>query len=255
MGRDYVASAEIERKWDEEMKIKMVHDARSLFWIALIGAAITLLGDILIGANPAATELTGVMMLDMFQDAADNSEVRMILGGMLGAVGISFTGVGYYQIYQFLKHRRGVMPYVYQLSTLLFIGLAGAGTHLSCAAIPMLYKWIAESDPALAAVVTIRYANCFMMPPTILFGVLLFVALIYQTVVIWKEETAYPRYAVFYNMVFGVIAAYTAAAIIGNNVVGNGIGTGAISIGHMWMFGMMLFKCPEEYRLQACCKF
>lgn len=215
------------------------------------GAVITLIGDLLIGANPAAGELTGVMMVDLFQDAVGNSAMRMVWGGMLGAVGISFTGVGYYQIYQLLKHRKGVMPYVYQLSTLLFIGLAGAGTHLNCAAIPMLYQWIAASDPALAAVVTEKYANCFLMPPTVLFGVLLFAALIYQTVVIWKGETAYPRHAVFYNMAFGVIAAYALAAIVGNNVVGNGIGTGAISIGHMWMFGMMLFKCPEAYRLRT----
>lgn len=217
--------------------------------IGFIGAVITLIGDVLIGANPASAELTGVMMVDMFMDAAGNSDVRMVLGGMLGAVGISFTGVGYYQIYQLLKYRKGIMPYVYKLSTLLFIGLAGAGTHLSCAAIPMLYKWIAASDPALAVVVTERYANCFMMPPTIIFCVLLLAALIYQTVVIWKGETAYPRHAVFYNMVFGVIAAYALSAFLGNNAVGNGIGTGAISIGHLWMFGMMLLKCPQEYRL------
>lgn len=215
------------------------------------GATITLIGDLLIGANPAAGELTGVMMVDLFQDAASNSAMRMVWDGMLGAVGISFTGVGYCQIYHLLKHRKGPMPYVYQLSTLLFIGLAGAGTHLSCAAIPMLYKWIAATDSSLAVVVTEKYANWFMMPPTILFGVLLFAALIYQTVVIWKGETAYPRHAVFYNMAFGVIVAYALAAIVGNNVVGNGIGTGAISIGHMWMFGMMLFKCPEAYRLRT----
>lgn len=219
--------------------------------VGLGGAVITLIGDLLIGANPAAGELTGVMMVDMFLDAVGNSSLRMILGGMLGAVGISFTGVGYYQIYQLLKHRKGLMPYVYQLSTLLFIGLAGAGTHLSCAAIPMLYQWIAASDPTLAAVVTEKYANCFMMPPTILFGVLLIAALIYQTVIIWKRETAYPRRAVFYNMAFGVIAAYAAAAIIGNNAIGNGVGTGAISIGHIWMFGMMLVGCPNEYRLRG----
>ena len=219
--------------------------------IGLVGAVLTLIGDLLIGANPASAELTGVMLVDMFMDAAGNSAVRMVWGGMLGAVGIPVTGVGYYQIYQLLKHRKGVMPYVYRVSTLLFIGLAGAGTHLSCAAIPMLYQWIAASDPSMAVVVTEKYASCFMMPPTILFGVLLLAALSYQTVVIWQGETAYPRHAVFYNMVFGVIVAYMAAAIIGNNVVGNGIGTGAISIGHIWMFGMMLFKCPEEYRLRT----
>lgn len=217
--------------------------------IGFIGAVITLIGDLLIGANPAAAEMTGVMMVDMFRDAADNSDLRMVVGGMIGAIGISLTGVGYFQIHQLLRHRKGVMPYVYQLSALMYTGLAGAGTHLNCAAIPMLYKWIAASDKALAISVTEKYANCFMMPPTILFGVLLLAALAYQAAVIGKGETAYPRRAVFYNMVFGVIAAYALAAIVGNNVVGNGIGTGAISIGHLWMFGMLLLKCPNEYRI------
>lgn len=169
----------------------------------------------------------------------------MVLGGMLGAIGISFTGVGYFQISQFLKDGKGILPRVYQLSTLMFIGLAGAGTHLSCAAIPMLYKWIAVSDPELAVTVAEKYANCFMMPPTVIFGILLLASLVYQTVVIWKKETAYPRHAVFYNMAFGVIAAYALAAVIGDNVIGNGIETSAISIGHLWMFGMMLLKCPR----------
>lgn len=219
--------------------------------IAFIGAAMTLIGDLLIGANPAAPELTGVMMVDLFRDATSNSDLRMVWGGMLGAVGISFTGVGYVQIYQILKNQRGIMPFIYQLSALMYIGLAGAGTHLNCAAIPMLYKWIAVSDPQLAVSVTEKYAYYFMMPPTVLFGVLLFVALVYQAVLIGRGKTAYPKHAVFYHMVFGVIVAYAAAAIIGNNAIGNGIGTGAISMGHMWMFGMMLLKRPEAYRISA----
>lgn len=219
--------------------------------IGLGGAAVTLLGDLLLGANPAAVGQTGSAMVDLFRDAAGNSEVRMVLGGMLGAVGIPFTGVGYCQLHRLLKHRKGVMPRMYQLAALLFIGLAGAGTHLNCAAIPLLYQWIAASDPALAVAVTEKYANCFLMPPTILFGVLLLAALLYQTAVIWKGETAYPRRAVFYNMAVGVVAAYAAAAAIGNNRVGNGIATGAVSIGHIWMFGMLLLRCPEEYKRPA----
>ncbi len=92
--------------------------------IAFIGAAMTLIGDFLIGANPAAPELTGVMMADLFRDAAGNSDLRMVLGGMLGAVGISFIGVGYFQIYQLLKNQKGVMPFIYWVSALMYIGLA-----------------------------------------------------------------------------------------------------------------------------------
>lgn len=217
----------------------------------VLGAGITLIGDLLLGANPAMEEATGSVMVDMFQDAARNSDLRMVAGGMLGAVGILLTGVAYFQVYQLLKGGKGVMPRIYWLSSLLYMGLAGAGTHLSCAAIPMLYKWIAESDPALAVTVTEKYAACFMMPPTVLFGVPLLAALVYQAAAVGTGKTAYPRRAALYNMMFGAAAAYALAAVVGNNTVGNGIGTGAISIGHIWMFGMLLAKRPDQCRSHA----
>lgn len=219
--------------------------------IGLVGAVLTLMGDFLLGANPAAGVTTGVAMVDMFADAFSNSDLRMVLGGMCGAIGIPMSGVGYYQLGQLLKREKGTMLWLYQAAVLAFTGLAGAGTHVSCAVIPLLYKWIAGSDPELAAAVAEKYASCFMMPMTVIFGVLLFAALAWQAVVIARGRTIYPSYAVFYNMVFGVIAAYVLACIIGNNAVGNGIGTGAISIGHIWMFGMMLWKLPQEQRADA----
>lgn len=210
-----------------------------------MGAILTLIGDFLLGANPAA-ETTGSAMVDMFVDAAGNSGLRMALGGMLGAIGIPLEGVAYFQINRILKGNGGILSHIYRFSILMYIGLAGAGTHLGCAAIAMIYQWVSAADPVLAVDVAEKYASYFMMPPTVLFGVLLLIALIYQTVLIGRGKTVYPRHAVFYNMVFGMLAAYLLAAVIGNNVVGNGIATGAVSIGHIWMFGMMRLHFPEE---------
>ena len=125
--------------------------------------------------------------------------------------------------------------------------LGGAGVHLPCAVIPMLYKWIAPTDPVLAASVAERYANLFMMPSMVIFGVLLFAALVYQTVVIAKGKTAYRKRAALYNMAIGVAASYIIVWAIGKNTVGNGIGTGAISIGHLYMFTMFYADMPNEY--------
>lgn len=57
-----------------------------LFGVA--GAVITLIGDLLIGANPASDITTGSQMVDMFIDAAGNSELRMAIGGMLGLLAL-----------------------------------------------------------------------------------------------------------------------------------------------------------------------
>lgn len=221
---------------------------RTALLFGCIGAAVTLIGDLLIGANPAAEASTGAELVDMFADAVGNSDLRMALGGMLGAVGIPVTGIGYYGISLLLRNERGVLPVLYKAALLAYIGLAGAGVHLACAAIPLLYKWIAATDARLAVEVAEKYACFFMLPVTALFGVLLLVALIYQSVIFAKGRTAYPKRAALYNMAVGVVAAYIAATLIGNNAVGNGIATGAISIGHLWMFGMLLLKLPEEYR-------
>ncbi|MBR1423385.1 MAG: hypothetical protein IJ571_08100 [Ruminococcus sp.] len=214
----------------------------------IIGAILTLLGDLLIGANPASDITTGSQMVDMFIDAAGNSELRMVFGGMLGAVGIPITALGYYQLYERLfKPLCGIMPTAYKLGVFATAVLGGAGVHLPCAVIPMLYKWIAPTDPALAASVAERYSNWFMMPSMVIFGVLLFAALIYQTIVIFKGKTAYKRRAALYNMAIGVAVSYVLAWAIGKNAVGNGIGTGAISIGHLYMFTMFYADMPKEY--------
>ena len=77
-------------------------------------------------------------------------------------------------------------------------------------------------------------------------GVLLFIALVYQTVVIIKGRTAYKKRAALYNMAIGVAVSYVLAWVIGKNAVGNGIGTGAISIGHLYMFTMFYADMPKE---------
>ena len=121
-----------------------------IFGIA--GAVITLLGDLFIGANPASGITTGSKMVDMFVDAAGDPELRMVIGGMLGAVGIPVTSLGYYQLYERLfKPLGGAMPSLYRLAVFALAVLGGAGTHLPCAVIPMLYKWISPTDPELAA--------------------------------------------------------------------------------------------------------
>ncbi|MBR1392993.1 MAG: hypothetical protein IJ561_04070 [Ruminococcus sp.] len=213
----------------------------------IVGAVLTLIGDLLIGANPASDITTGSQMVDIFIDAAENSELRMVIGGMLGAVGIPITALGYYQLYERLfRPLGGVMPSVYKIGVYATAVLGGAGVHLPCAVIPMLYKWIAPTDPTLAANVAERYANWFMMPSMVMFGVLLFIALVYQTVVIIKGRTAYKKRAALYNMAIGVAVSYVLAWVIGKNAVGNGIGTGAISIGHLYMFTMFYADMPKE---------
>ena len=172
----------------------------------------------------------------------------MVIGGMLGAVGIPITALGYYQLYERLfKPQDGIMPSVYRIGVYATAVLGGAGVHLPCAVIPMLYKWIAPTDSALATSVAERYADWFMMPTMVIFGVLLFAALIYQTVVIIKGRTAYRKRAAFYNMAIGVAVSYVLAWAIGKNAVGNGIGTGAISIGHLYMFTMFYADMPKEW--------
>ena len=214
--------------------------------IAILGAFLTLLGDFLLGANPCANTTTGVLMLDMFMDAVNNSEIRMVLGGMLGAIGIPLEGIGYYQIYKLLKSQKGIWPTIYKWAVIAYTGLAGCGVHLACAVLPMLYKWIASTDPILAVDVTQKYANYFMMPPMIIFGVLLFIALFYQAIIFGLEKTIYPRHAALYNMVVGVIVTYIVAMFFDGTIVGNAIGTGTISFGNLWMFIMLLVKYPKE---------
>lgn len=208
---------------------------------AIIGSALTMIGDFFIGANPSVDVPTGVAIIDLYGDCLRNSDLRMMTGGMLGVVGMPLTGIGYYRIYEaFIRKEGGILAFLYKLAALACVGLGGAGVHMSCAIIPLLYKWIAPTGSSLATQVAERYSDYILIPLMIVFGILLFIALMYQIYVFAKGKTPYPRRAFIFNMAFGVIVPYLMAFLIGHNVIGNGIGTAAISIGHLWMFGGLL---------------
>ena len=131
------------------------------------------------------------------------------------------------------------MPILYQAAVLAQTGIAGA-SHLSCAVIALLLKWIAPTDPDLAVDAVLKYTYCILTPMTVIFGVLLFIALLYIFILIIKGGTPYPKHAAFYNMAFGAGVFMLIGAVIGNNTIGNGISTAAVSMGTLWMFSMML---------------
>ena len=112
--------------------------------------------------------------------------------------------------------------------------------------IPLLYEWIAGTDEQLAIQVAEKYANYFMMPLMVIFGCLLLTALVYQTIIILKGKTSFSKRAALYNMAIGVVISYILAAVIGDNIIGNAIGTGAISIGHLYMFMMFMIDRPKD---------
>ncbi len=64
----------------------------------IIGAVLTILGDFLIGANPAGGSAitTGSPMLDAFADSAAGSDLRLVLGGMFGLIGLPLEGAAYF---------------------------------------------------------------------------------------------------------------------------------------------------------------
>ena len=184
--------------------------------LGIIGAVLTIFGDYLIGANPAGRSAitTGSPMLDAFADSTAGSDLRLVLGGMLGLIGLPMEGAAYFGMGKLLlKDRKGVMP------------------HLSCAVIALLMKWIAPADPNLAVDVVLKYTYCILTPMTVFFGVLLFIALLYQFILIVRGSTPYPRYAAFYNMALGAGVFMLIGAVIGNNTIGNGISTAAVSMG------------------------
>lgn len=210
--------------------------------LGIIGAVLTIFGDFLIGANPAGGSAitTGSPMLDAFADSTAGSDLRLVLGGMLGLIGLPLEGAAYFGIGKFLlKDRKGVMPILYQAAVLAQTGIAGSA-HLSCAVIALLMKWIAPADPNLAVDAVLKYTDYILTPMTVIFGVLLFIALLYQFILIVRGSTPYPRYAAFYNMALGAGVFMLIGAVIGNNTIGNGISTAAVSMGTLWMFSMML---------------
>lgn len=216
------------------MEIQTTQKARKLLLIGLLGAILTLIGDLLIGY---VTFPEGAGMIEGYFAAALALPVwRPILGGLVGFLGISLEFLGLMTVYPLLKRNMPKGAAFYKLSMYVYLAIAGGAVHLPCGVFMWLYHSVTDAaGQAVGYDIALQYVLYFILPVAVVFYIFFAGSSIVQFVGIVKGKTPLPKwYAVFNLLIVSVL--FNALRNIGNYPIINGIGTSNKSLSAIVMF-------------------
>ena len=220
--------------------------------IGLVGALLTLVGDLLIGA---AKFPDGANMIDgYFAIALAMPAWRPILGGLIGFVGICLEYCGLMTIYPLIREKMPRGGRFYKLAMYVYLAVGGGAVHLPCGTFMWIYKAVTgAAGEAVGRDIAIKYLLYFLLPVTVVFAVFFVGAGIVQFIAFAKGRTPFPVWYCAFNLMIGK-AVFNGVRRLGNTALINGIGTSNMSLGAIVMFTALLlgwkrYVGDREYEL------
>ena len=220
--------------------------------IGLFGAALTLIGDLLIGA---AKFPDGANMIEgYFAIALAMPAWRPILGGLIGFAGICLEFCGLMTIYPLIREKMPRGGKFYRLSMYVYLAVGGGAVHLPCGAFMWIYRSVAEAaGQAVGHDIAMKYLLYFLLPVAGVFAVFFIGANIVQFIAFFKECTPFPKWYCVFNLLLGKVV-FNGVRRLGNTALINGIGTSNMSLGAIIMFTALLigwkkYAGDREYAL------
>ena len=206
--------------------------------IGLFGAALTLIGDCLIGA---AKFPDGANMIEgYFAIALAMPAWRPILGGLIGYVGICLEFPGLMTIWPLIRERMPRGGSFYKLSMYVYLAVGGGAVHLPCGVFMWIYKSVTEvAGPEIGYDIALRYLLYFLLPAAAVFGIFFTGASVVQFIAFVKGRTPFPKWYCVFNLLIGK-AVFNAVRQLGNTALINGIATSNMSLGAIVMFTALL---------------
>ena len=207
--------------------------------IGLFGAALTLVGDLLIGA---AKFPDGANMIEgYFAIALAMPAWRPILGGLIGFAGICLEFPGLMTIYPLIREKMPRGSQFYKFSMYIYLAVGGGAVHLPCGVFMWLHKTAAEAaGQAVGYDIALKYLLYFLLPVTGVFMVFFIGANVVQFIAFIRGRTPFPKWYCVFNLLIGK-AVFNAMRRLGNTALINGIGTSNMSLGAIVMFAALLF--------------
>ena len=141
--------------------------------IGLLGAVLTLAGDLMIGA---AKFPDGANMIDAyFAIALAMPAWRPILGGLIGFVGISLEYCGLMTVYPLKRQKMPRGGRFYRLAMYVYLAAGGGAVHLPCGAFMWIYKSVAAAaGQAVGHDIALGYLLYFLRYPRLPRGCVLY---------------------------------------------------------------------------------
>ena len=206
--------------------------------IGLLGAVLTLAGDLMIGA---AKFPDGANMIDGYFAIAQTMPAwRPILGGLIGFVGICLEFCGLMTIDPLIRERMPRGGRFYRLSMYVCLAVGGGAVHLPCGAFMWIYRSVsAAAGEAIGRDIALKYLLYFLLPVASVFAVFFIGANIVQFIAFASGRTPFPKWYCVFNLLIGKVV-FNGVRRLGNTALINGIGTSNMSLGAIVLFTALL---------------
>ena len=217
--------------------------------LSLVGAVLTLFGDLLIGY---AQFPDGVSMIEGYLAAALSYPAwRPIAGGLIGLVGICMEVPGLLTVYSLMKDKMPQGAKFYKLSMYVYLALGGAAVHLPCGVLMWLYREVSRMAGTAAAYdLTFRYVLYVMGPPTVVFSLFFLGANILMFFAFIRGKTPLPKWYCVFNPIL-MKGLFNGFRFLGNHAINNGIATSNMSLGAIVLFLALLIGYQKYLPAEA----
>lgn len=213
-----------------------------LFRIGLFGAALTLIGDMLLGWGVEDETLEGLFrMLSAYTGTSDGG---IFTAALLGLFGITIEGLCYFGIYRLMAERMPQMAHRYRTGIFGYVIFGGCGFHVPVCAMVFLTKH------GLVDALVWKYAVYFVLPAFIMFWVFFAVLVVTQIQAFARGLTPYPKWCWVFSLPVGMAAAML-LNVFGNQPWVNAISCAWISVGNLWMYGGLLAMMKKTKTLNS----
>ena len=218
---------------------------KKLLTIGLFASILTGVGDFLLGyaeQAPASTVTTSILA-----GASHLTDWQMIAGGLMGAIGIFLEGLAYFGVYRLMADASPRYAHIFRAGIFGYIWLAPIGAHMNMAVLNLVYKYLLQTDAALAIKVTNLLFYGFCQPLYLLLFVFWVPMMVVQFMAFAKGLTPYPKKAKWFCVPIGAIPAFILAKIFGlQTALGAAIWTMFLSFGNAFTFGGLLLTLPNQ---------
>ncbi len=203
--------------------------------IGLIGALITVVGEMLQGAVPSVE--VADKMSNLFS-SFDNLPVwRIGLGSTIGALGILFQFFGVYGIYLTFTNKESKTAKVYNVGMYVF-SILGSIVHVLMSMMIDAYKISMEH--------MIEVTIWFVVPIVVIFFVGYIPFAVAMAMQFWKKQTTLPKWIFWLNPLFGKVFFNAITAILPSSALVNGISFSNMGLSSVILFTAVLISIRKE---------
>ena len=222
---------------------------RKLMCIGILGAVLTLIGDMLLGwgvHDPSIEGLEG--FLSAYRDLSDG---RIFWSAFLGFIGIPLEALSYFAIYRLIAPYSERQAHLYRTGILGLLAFAGCGVHVPCLACVFFYKYMAIASPENALALSVRFGAYFLLPGMLVFFVFWIVQHIAHIGAFAKGLTPYSKRCWIFCPAVGM-AIVMLLKFLPETAFRNAMTAAWISWGNLWMFvGLLILSKKAEHRKEA----